>query len=133
MVMKHHPPEFKADAVTLYESRPRSMRSRRHSTADPARHWDGRHPPKASTIIYYHSNKPVSRRPVESAQYTGRTFTDACWRAGVRQSLEHIAASRHVGQVVRAGEAHSVQNGTIAWQALGQQPMAAGAPRSRLT
>ncbi|MER6982679.1 hypothetical protein [Streptomyces carpinensis] len=31
-----------------------------------------------------------------------------------------------VGRVVRADEAHSVQNGTIAWQALGRQQTAAG-------
>ncbi|MFB6632158.1 hypothetical protein ACFCWY_19890 [Streptomyces sp. NPDC056362] len=29
--------------------------------------------------------------------------------------LEHIAVSKPAGQVVRADEAHSVQNGTIAW------------------
>ncbi|MFJ4188192.1 hypothetical protein [Kitasatospora sp. NPDC089509] len=33
--------------------------------------------------------------------------------------LEHIAASKPAGQAVRADEAHSVQNGTIGWQALG--------------
>jgi hypothetical protein len=44
--------------------------------------------------------------------------------------LEHIGASRHVGRVVRADEAHSVQNGTIAWQALGRQQTTAGEPRA---
>ncbi|GHH25689.1 hypothetical protein [Streptomyces lanatus] len=39
--------------------------------------------------------------------------------------LEHIAASKPVGEIVRADEAHSVQSGTIVWQALGQQPTAA--------
>ncbi|MGW7063604.1 hypothetical protein ACWGHM_34605 [Streptomyces sp. NPDC054904] len=34
--------------------------------------------------------------------------------------LGHIADSKPAGEVVRADEAHSVQNGTIAWQALGQ-------------
>ncbi|MFB6784398.1 hypothetical protein ACFCX0_45835 [Streptomyces sp. NPDC056352] len=34
--------------------------------------------------------------------------------------LEHIADSKPAGEVVRADEAHSVQNGTIGWQALGQ-------------
>ncbi|MGQ4365455.1 hypothetical protein [Streptomyces sp. SAS_272] len=34
--------------------------------------------------------------------------------------LGHIADSKPVGEVVRADEAHSVQNGTIDWQALGQ-------------
>ncbi|WP_329036486.1 hypothetical protein OIE71_26105 [Streptomyces sp. NBC_01725] len=34
--------------------------------------------------------------------------------------LGHIADSKPVGEVVRADEAHSVQNGTIGWQALGQ-------------
>ncbi|MFF3128733.1 hypothetical protein ACFVRD_42265 [Streptomyces sp. NPDC057908] len=43
--------------------------------------------------------------------------------------LEHIAASRPARQVVRADEAHSVQNGTIAWQALGRQQTAAGESR----
>ncbi|AYV32998.1 MULTISPECIES: hypothetical protein [Streptomyces] len=38
--------------------------------------------------------------------------------------LEHIAASKPVGQVIRADETHSVQNGTIAWQALGRQTAA---------
>ncbi|MCX4580438.1 hypothetical protein OHB41_46255 [Streptomyces sp. NBC_01571] len=44
--------------------------------------------------------------------------------------LEHIAAGKPVGQVVRADEAHSVQNGTVAWQALGRQHTAAGEPRA---
>ena len=44
--------------------------------------------------------------------------------------LEHIAANRPVGQVFRADEAHSVQNGTIAWQALGRQQTAAGESRA---
>ncbi|MGY5036593.1 hypothetical protein ACWC9U_38645 [Streptomyces sp. 900116325] len=47
--------------------------------------------------------------------------------------LEHIAASKPVGEVVRADEAHSVQNGTIAWQALGQKPSTARESRGRLT
>ncbi|MBB6350928.1 hypothetical protein FHU36_007500 [Nonomuraea muscovyensis] len=34
--------------------------------------------------------------------------------------LEHIAASQPAGEVVRADETHSVQSGTIGWQALGQ-------------
>ncbi|UUU36737.1 hypothetical protein JIX56_46900 [Streptomyces sp. CA-210063] len=34
--------------------------------------------------------------------------------------LGHIADSKSAGEVVRADEAHSVQNGTIGWQALGQ-------------
>ncbi|WP_456302531.1 hypothetical protein [Streptomyces niveus] len=34
--------------------------------------------------------------------------------------LGHIAGSRPAGEVVRADEAHSVQHGTIGWQALGQ-------------
>ncbi|MER7922285.1 hypothetical protein ABTY96_04005 [Streptomyces sp. NPDC096057] len=34
--------------------------------------------------------------------------------------LGHIADSKPVGEVVRADESHSVQNGTIGWQALGQ-------------
>ncbi|MFE9410578.1 hypothetical protein ACFYN0_17575 [Streptomyces sp. NPDC006704] len=34
--------------------------------------------------------------------------------------LGHIADSKPAGEVVRADEAHSVQNGTIGWQALGQ-------------
>ncbi|MEU8712801.1 hypothetical protein [Streptomyces sp. NPDC048663] len=49
---------------------------------------------------------------------------------GLVSILEHIAANRPVGQVVRADEAHSVQNGTIAWQALGRQQTAAGEPRA---
>ncbi|WP_035857925.1 hypothetical protein [Kitasatospora cheerisanensis] len=40
--------------------------------------------------------------------------------------LQHIAGNRPIGQVVRADEAHSVQNGTIAWQAPGRQRAAAG-------
>lgn len=36
--------------------------------------------------------------------------------------LEHLAASKPAGEVVRADEAHSVQSGTIGWQALGQPP-----------
>ncbi|MGW2835415.1 hypothetical protein [Streptomyces sp. NPDC001286] len=44
--------------------------------------------------------------------------------------LEHVAASKPVGQVVRADEAHSVQNGTIARQALGRQQTAAWEPRA---
>ncbi|MEU6401680.1 hypothetical protein [Streptomyces sp. NPDC046985] len=44
--------------------------------------------------------------------------------------LEHIAASKHVGQVVRVDEAHSVRNGTIAWRALGRQQTAAGEPKA---
>ena len=43
--------------------------------------------------------------------------------------LEHIAASKPAGEVVRADEAHSVQSGTSAWQALGQQPAQAGKQR----
>ncbi|MFF2432034.1 hypothetical protein [Streptomyces mirabilis] len=38
--------------------------------------------------------------------------------------LEHIAASTPAGEIVRTDESHSVQSGTIAWQALGQQSMA---------
>ncbi|MEX0171460.1 Mu transposase domain-containing protein [Streptomyces sp. LMG1-1-1.1] len=55
-----------------------------------------------------------------------------CWRVedDLVSILEHIEASRHVGQVVRADEAHSVQNGTIAWQALGRQQTAAGESRA---
>ncbi|WTE91137.1 hypothetical protein OH767_04865 [Streptomyces sp. NBC_01614] len=34
--------------------------------------------------------------------------------------LGHIADSKPAGEVVRADEAHSVQNGTIGWQALGR-------------
>ncbi|MEH0483549.1 IS21 family transposase [Streptomyces scabiei] len=34
--------------------------------------------------------------------------------------LGHIADSKPAGEVVRADESHSVQNGTIGWQALGQ-------------
>jgi hypothetical protein len=34
--------------------------------------------------------------------------------------LEHLAASKIAGEVVRADEAHSVQSGTIGWQALAQ-------------
>jgi hypothetical protein len=34
--------------------------------------------------------------------------------------LEHLAASKPAGEVVRADEGHSVQSGTIGWQALGQ-------------
>jgi hypothetical protein len=34
--------------------------------------------------------------------------------------LGHIADSKPVGEVVRADESHSVQNGTIGWQAQGQ-------------
>ncbi|MBM7442617.1 hypothetical protein [Streptomyces sp. HB132] len=38
--------------------------------------------------------------------------------------LGHIADSEPAGEVVRADEAHSVQNGTAGWQALGQlQPV----------
>lgn len=36
--------------------------------------------------------------------------------------LGHIADGKPAGEVVRAGEAHSVQSGTIGWQALGQPP-----------
>ncbi|MFG2480805.1 hypothetical protein [Streptomyces fagopyri] len=43
--------------------------------------------------------------------------------------LEHIAAGEPAGEVVRADEAHSVQSGTIGWQALGQQSTAAGKSR----
>ncbi|MFF5306684.1 hypothetical protein ACFY5F_45715 [Streptomyces sp. NPDC013161] len=35
--------------------------------------------------------------------------------------LEHLVASKPTEEVVRANEADSVQSGTIAWQALGQQ------------
>ncbi|MFF5298263.1 hypothetical protein ACFY5F_02780 [Streptomyces sp. NPDC013161] len=38
--------------------------------------------------------------------------------------LEHLAASKPTEEVVRAKEAHSVQSGTIAWQALGKQSTA---------
>jgi hypothetical protein len=34
--------------------------------------------------------------------------------------LDHLAASKPAGDLVRADEAHSVQPGTIGWQALGQ-------------
>ncbi|MEU2860850.1 hypothetical protein ABZ672_21240 [Streptomyces mirabilis] len=34
--------------------------------------------------------------------------------------LEHLAANRPAGEFVRADETHSVQSGTIGWQALGQ-------------
>ncbi|MFJ5105439.1 hypothetical protein [Streptomyces sp. NPDC088554] len=36
--------------------------------------------------------------------------------------LGHIADSKPADEVVRADEAHSVQNGTIGWQALGIRP-----------
>ncbi|WP_427925162.1 hypothetical protein [Streptomyces sp. cg40] len=38
--------------------------------------------------------------------------------------LEHLAVSKPTEEVVRANEAHSVQSGTTAWQALGQQSTA---------
>ncbi|MFG2814071.1 hypothetical protein [Streptomyces sp. NPDC048410] len=44
--------------------------------------------------------------------------------------LEHTAASKPVNQVVRAAEANSVQNATIALQALGRQQTAAGESRA---
>lgn len=40
----------------------------RHPT-DPAKHSDGRHPPKPSTSTYYPSKRPVLRRPIESKVY----------------------------------------------------------------
>lgn len=40
--------------------------------------------------------------------------------------LEHIAAGKPAGQVARADETHSVQNGTIAGQAPGRQQTAVG-------
>jgi hypothetical protein len=40
--------------------------------------------------------------------------------------LGHLADSKPAGEVVRADEAHSVRNGTIGWQALGQWATAQG-------
>ena len=45
------------------------------STPDHARSSDGAPPPKPSTITYTRSNKPVLRRPIESAQYRSYDYT----------------------------------------------------------
>ncbi|MET8980076.1 hypothetical protein ABZX85_31180 [Streptomyces sp. NPDC004539] len=44
--------------------------------------------------------------------------------------LEHVAAGKPAREVVRADEAHSVQSGTIGWQALGRQQAAAEESRA---
>lgn len=44
-----------------------SKQSLKHSTPGPVKPSDGRPPPKPSTTTYYYSNKPVLRRPIESA------------------------------------------------------------------
>jgi hypothetical protein len=73
-------------------------------------------------------------RPVELANVLGSDRIDqalgpaaaaGCFADDVVSILEHIAASKPVGEVVRADEAHSVQSGTIAWKALRQQSTAA--------
>jgi putative transposase len=51
------------------------MRSPPRSTADPARHSAGAHPPKYSTSIYDPSKHKPLRRPIESAQYVSGDYT----------------------------------------------------------
>ena len=57
------------------------------STADLARHSDGGHLPKSSTITYGLSNTATLRRPLESAQYASHDYRDALDQAGITCSM----------------------------------------------
>ena len=62
-------------------------RRRRAQQPDPARPSAGRHPPKPSTSIYAHSNKPVLRRPIEPGQYLSIRYTERLAEAGAVNSV----------------------------------------------
>ena len=57
------------------------------STRGPARPSDGRRPPKSSTSIYAHYNKPVLRPPIELAQYTSIRYTERLGDIGAVRSV----------------------------------------------
>src|SRR6266536_455523 len=57
------------------------------STAGLGRRSAGRLPPKPSTNYYFHTSRPVLRRPPEPGQYTSGEFRDLLDANGMRQSL----------------------------------------------
>jgi transposase InsO family protein len=65
VVMKNHPPEFKADAVALYGSRPEA------------------------TIGSVAADLGITDH---GAQYTSRAFAQACTSAGVRRSMSAVGS-----------------------------------------
>ncbi len=64
-----------------------SPQSPPHSTPDLARHSAGEHPAKPSTSICNHATNTLLRQPVESAQFIGLLFGQACHDAGIAESM----------------------------------------------
>jgi len=69
-----------------------SKQSLTHLTPDPAKPSDGRPPPKLSTNNYSYSNRPVLRRPIESAQFRSRKFVHALSHNGLHGSMGRVGA-----------------------------------------
>ena len=75
------------------------------STAGHAKHSAGKHPPRPSTTSYSHSNKPVLRRPVESALGARRRCGERAWAVGcparprVHSAISSASSGSSVGML----------------------------------
>lgn len=95
VVMKHYPPEFKAEAVSL-AGWAIADHMRIDLVTDALAAAERTRGSVAGAVMHTHhstSDSEVLRRPLEPGQYASRAFADACRRAGVRQSMSAIGSS----------------------------------------